>query len=260
MLVLSRRPNQKILLPGIDTTIQVVSIKGGAVRLGIDAPPEVTILREELQERPAERGARDAPAESAESRLRELRHSLRNRLNGMTIGLALLRKQVTAGSREDLERTIALIDAEMQMLRQQVEGEAAKKPAPPQAAIRKTPRALLVEDDQNERELLAGFLRLSGFAVDTAGDGCDALDYLRTGERPDVVLLDMGMPRCDGATTAREIRRDSAYAGLRIFAVTGHPATDYDLDMGPRGIDRWFNKPLDPAALLRELAQELGAD
>jgi CheY-like chemotaxis protein len=116
----------------------------------------------------------------------------------------------------------------------------------------------LVEDEENERELLAGYLRLAGFAVDTAGDGCDALDHLHAGERPDVVLLDMSLPRCDGATTAREIRRDPACAGLKIFAVSGHSPNEYKLDRGHGGIDRWFHKPLDPAALLRELTQELG--
>jgi DNA-binding response OmpR family regulator len=71
------------------------------------------------------------------------------------------------------------------------------------------------------------------------------------------VLLDMGLPRFDGAATAREIRRDPANAGLRILAVTGHTPDDYDVDQGPGGIDRWFQKPLDPVALLRELNGEL---
>ena len=118
-------------------------------------------------------------------------------------------------------------------------------------------KALLVEDDQNERELLAGFLRISGFDVDTAGDGCDALDRFLAGTRPDVVLLDMGLPRCDGAATTREIRRDPSWAGLKIFAVTGHSPDEYDVDQGPRGIDRWFSKPLDPVALVRELTREI---
>src|SRR5437870_3923833 len=54
MLVLSRRLNEKILLPTINAAIQVVEIKRGVVRLGIDAPPEVKILREELHDRAAE--------------------------------------------------------------------------------------------------------------------------------------------------------------------------------------------------------------
>src|SRR6516162_1158813 len=257
MLVLSRRPNEKVLFPSINTAVQVVSIKGGSVRLGIEAPPEVTILRAELQDRAAERGATTPLAEPAESRLRGLRHLLRNRLSVTTVGLGMLRQQARAGLSDELEPTIAKIEEDMHLLRQRLESEAATTPSPPPQPSRKARRALLVEDDQNEHELLAGFLRLSGFAVDTAGDGCDALDHLQVGERPDVVLLDMGLPRCDGATTAREIRRNPACAGLKIFAVTGHSPEEFDLDQGPRGIDRWFSKPIDPVVLLRELTQEL---
>ena len=258
MLVLSRQPNEKVLFPSINTAVQVVSIKGGTVRLGIEAPPEVTILRAELQDRTAERGATTRLPEPAGSRLRGLRHLLRNRLNITTVGLGLLREQARAGLSDEMERTIAKIEEEMQRLQQRLESEAAQTPSQPPKPARKTRKALLVEDEENERELLAGYLRLAGFAVDTAGDGCDALDHLRAGERPDVVLLDMGLPRCDGATTARQIRRDPACAGLKIYAVSGHSPNDYDLDRGPGGIDRWFHKPLDPALLLRELTQELG--
>lgn len=51
MLVLSRRLQEKIVIPGLDVTIQVVSIKPGSVRLGIEAPPEISVLREELRDR-----------------------------------------------------------------------------------------------------------------------------------------------------------------------------------------------------------------
>jgi carbon storage regulator CsrA len=57
MLVLSRRLPEKIHFPGIDVVIQVVAIQGGRVSLGIDAPPGVTVLREEVQD-PACRGQR----------------------------------------------------------------------------------------------------------------------------------------------------------------------------------------------------------
>ena len=54
MLVLSRRLNERIVLPGLNVTIEVVSIKGNSVRLGITAPDGVTILREELLDGPAD--------------------------------------------------------------------------------------------------------------------------------------------------------------------------------------------------------------
>jgi len=52
MLVLSRRINETIVLPGLKTTIRVVSVGGGRVRLSIDAPRDVTILRQELVKSP----------------------------------------------------------------------------------------------------------------------------------------------------------------------------------------------------------------
>jgi carbon storage regulator len=51
MLVLSRRATQKIVLPELGITITVVAVKGGVVRVGIDAPAQVTVLREELLQR-----------------------------------------------------------------------------------------------------------------------------------------------------------------------------------------------------------------
>ena len=56
MLVLSRRLNEKVVLPGLGVTVQVVSVKPGVVRLGIDAPPQVRVLRAELLGRPAPDG------------------------------------------------------------------------------------------------------------------------------------------------------------------------------------------------------------
>ena len=53
MLVLSRRLTEKLYFPGIRLIIHVLSVRRGAVRLGIEAPPEVTILREEVQSPPA---------------------------------------------------------------------------------------------------------------------------------------------------------------------------------------------------------------
>ena len=62
MLVLTRRPHEKIVLPGLHVTIHIVAVKGGTVRLGVDAPPEVQVLREELidQSRAAAEHGRNA--------------------------------------------------------------------------------------------------------------------------------------------------------------------------------------------------------
>jgi two-component system, OmpR family, response regulator len=254
MLVLSRRPNEKIVFPTLGVTVQVVALKPGLVRLGIDAPHDVTVLREEVLERTLQAG-QAAIGQPPIQQLQQLNHLLRNRLNSTTIGLALLRRQMQAGLRDGMESTLAKIDSEINSLRQQVEGTLdAIQPRPPT----RPRKALLVEDDQNECELLAGFLRLAGLEVITAHDGCDALDYLRRDGRPDVMLLDMILPRCDGLSTVKAIRKEPSLAGLKIFAVTGSSPTQFPVPHGPEGVDRWFAKPLNPEALLNELHRELG--
>jgi carbon storage regulator CsrA len=258
MLVLSRKLKERIILPTVGTTVQVLGIKGGVVRLGIEAPPEVTVRREEVQDRVAQGGAEGRHPEgraSAESGRDKLLPRLRDRLTTAGMGLGLLRLQLDTGLTDEARATIAALHTDFQLLHGVV-GEVANRLAEPPAAIRQQ-KALLVEDNANERELLATLLRRSGLQVDTAGDGADALDYLRSRGRPDVVLLDMGLPRVDGPTTVREIRRDPACAGLKIFGVTGHAPDEFDLDQGPAGVDRWFQKPVDPAVLLHDLTELL---
>jgi carbon storage regulator CsrA len=66
VLVLSRRLGEKIVLPSLGITVQVVAIKGNVVRLGISAPDDVTVLRQEVLERgDAPAGTLDAPCPAA---------------------------------------------------------------------------------------------------------------------------------------------------------------------------------------------------
>jgi CheY-like chemotaxis protein len=141
-----------------------------------------------------------------------------------------------------------------------LEAESSPTPTAKTSAKTKRPwRALLVEDNANESNLLAGYLRMTGFEVETAGDGADALDYLHSHDRPDVVLLDMLMPRCDGPTTVGRIRRDPHLDGMKIYAVSGTSQKRFDLQTGPGGVDRWFTKPVDPRELVRQIDSELAA-
>ena len=98
---------------------------------------------------------------------------------------------------------------------------------------------------------------MAGLEVDTAGDGVDALDYLHTHNKPDVVLMDMALPRCDGPTAIRAIREDPAYADLKIYAVTGQAPGRFGLEGGSQGVNRWFKKPLNAEDLLRDLRSEV---
>ena len=91
MLVLSRRLNEKLLIPGIRTAIQVLSIQGGQVRLGIDAPPEIAVFREEIYKCDPEESASDKGAAAPRDRIAAL---LRNRLARLALGLDRLQRQM----------------------------------------------------------------------------------------------------------------------------------------------------------------------
>jgi carbon storage regulator CsrA len=250
MLVLSRRLNEKVLFPGIRVAVQVVGVRNGLVRLGIEAPPEVKVLRGELQ--PQEAGQ---PPQEAQN-LRPVNDLVGKRLEVARAGLAELQRQLAAGWTREAETTLRKLEEDFRLLQRRLAGEL--EPTPPARGYRRT--ALVVEDSPNECQLLALFLRRLGLDVVTAGDGTDALDYLRHRGRPDVVLLDMKLPRCDGATMVRAVRRDPALAGLKIFAVSGHDPEEFDLDQGPGGVDRWFHKPVDPDHLVHDLNEELNRD
>jgi len=258
MLVLSRRVNEKIVLPGIDTTIQLLSTKQGLVRLGIDAPAEVAVFREEVWDRrktplPTKKLLEDS---FARARLHELNHLLRNRLNSANLGLAVLRQQMIRGMVPEADKTLLKLEEDFRSLREQAEHLVEKTLNPPPATpAGHTFRALVVEDDSNERELLAGFLRFAGMDVATAGDGTDALDYLKQKGGTDVLLLDMMLPRTDGAATIQAIRSDPQLHDLKIFAVTGYTPDRFNVKQGPDGVDRWFRKPVDLQALLQGLGQ-----
>jgi carbon storage regulator len=60
MLVLSRKPNDGVVLPGLGITVRVLSVKGNTVRIGIEAPHDVQVVREELLELPLPEVAADA--------------------------------------------------------------------------------------------------------------------------------------------------------------------------------------------------------
>jgi carbon storage regulator CsrA len=119
MLVLSRRLNEKILIPGMHIAIKVVGLKAGQVRLGIEAPPHVTVLREEVPDRIAEWGAVPLPAAiepSAEMKLRKVNQLLRHRLRAGSADLKLLRRQLDLGMSDEVQVTLDKMEEEFQLL------------------------------------------------------------------------------------------------------------------------------------------------
>jgi CheY-like chemotaxis protein len=98
-----------------------------------------------------------------------------------------------------------------------------------------SPELLLVDDDQELRELLAVTLRERGFSVVTAGNGQEALDRLRSAALPAAVLLDLNMPTMNGWQFCAAKKADAALKALPVIVLSAaankDPASPYYLDV-----------------------------
>lgn len=111
-------------------------------------------------------------------------------------------------------------------------------------------RVLVVDDSEVIRRLIAVNLELEGFEVFLAEDGQECLDVVER-VSPDVVTLDVVMPRLDGFATAARLRSGSATQGLPIVMVTAC-AQEGDLARGRElGVEAYLTKPFEPEELVR---------
>jgi carbon storage regulator CsrA len=120
MLVLSRRPKEKILFPSIHTEIEILGMKNGQVRLGIEAPPEISVIREELAGN-TESDCGENQAGGDPDATREARHQIRNRLNDAGLMLAVLRGQIKRGDWERAEQTMAKLEEDFRLFKGELE-------------------------------------------------------------------------------------------------------------------------------------------
>jgi CheY-like chemotaxis protein len=109
-------------------------------------------------------------------------------------------------------------------------------------------RILIVDDDPDIREVLSDLLSGMGHEVRTACDGLAALDLLRSGPQPAVVLLDMMMPRLDGEGFLKAIRLTPEIAPGRIVVVSGDPSARRKA--AELGAAEFLAKPVELDALL----------
>jgi len=141
--------------------------------------------------------------------------------------------------------------------------EAASAPdgadAPEPVAVRLRPlRVLLAEDNPVNRKVAVALLTRQGHAVTVAGDGAEALDLVR-GERFDVVLMDMQMPRMDGLEAARRIRALPGTRGaVPIVALTANALAGDAERCLAAGMNDYVPKPIVPEALAAALARQCG--
>ncbi len=108
-------------------------------------------------------------------------------------------------------------------------------------------RLLVIEDNHDGREMLASVLRLSGHEVHAAATGAEGIEIAMR-ERPDIVLLDIGLPDLDGFYVGRELRQRLG-AAVRLVALTGYGQPQERKRTREAGFDAHVVKPVEPAAL-----------
>jgi len=114
----------------------------------------------------------------------------------------------------------------------------------------------VVDDSPSIRLLIRTNLELAGFEVEESVDGNACLAHLAdTDELPDVITVDVMMPKLDGVATAAAIRSDPRTAGIGVVMVTtqNHPA---DVQRGMKaGVDAYVTKPFDPDDLVSTVTE-----
>ncbi|HWN03252.1 MAG TPA: response regulator, partial [Candidatus Dormibacteraeota bacterium] len=108
-------------------------------------------------------------------------------------------------------------------------------------------RVLIVEDNDDAREMLRHLLEQAGHEVHEAVDGLAGLDRTLA-LRPDAAVIDIGLPGLDGYEVARRVRA-AGHADVLLVAVTGYGQSGDRQRSGEAGFDAHLTKPVDPLAL-----------
>ena len=136
-----------------------------------------------------------------------------------------------------------------------VEQRAAPRPEPAASASTMLPRRILVVDDNQDAAIsLATLLKLRGYETHTAYDGMEAL-LAAAAFKPEVALLDIGLPSLNGFEVARQIRAQPWGKNTVLIALTGWGQDEDRLKSGEAGFDGHLIKPADFSALQKLLAE-----
>lgn len=177
---------------------------------------------------------------------------------GLGIGLALVRRLVelhggnvyaeSAGPGEGSTFTLHLPCIE----------QVSETKAPPMDTQEETkPAVLLVEDNDDGREMMAMMLSCYGYPVQHAADGFQGL-ATAAASRPDIALVDIGLPGIDGYEVARRMRANPETHHIKLIALTGYGLADDQRRVMDAGFDMHLVKPVDVDQLLRAISECLG--
>jgi DNA-binding response OmpR family regulator len=116
-------------------------------------------------------------------------------------------------------------------------------------AVEDGAKVLIVEDNDDVRSMLSTFLGSKGYAVTSAAAAVEGVSAaVRT--RPDLILMDLGLPDADGLSAVRAIRSDAGLVGVPILIVTAYDTMQFRAEAVDAGCVGYMVKPVDPQQLL----------
>jgi CheY-like chemotaxis protein len=222
----------------------------------------------ELQVRAEERDARlDLAAEEAEGRkdkfLATLAHELRNPLAPISNAVQIIRGK--AAAELTVQWACDIVGRQIGVMTRLIDDLLPRLPAVGAAgeglaagAGAAPLRVLVVDDEKSSAETLAALLEIKGFEVRLAHDGVAALEAAEA-FLPEVVLLDIGLPRLDGFAVAQRLRDRPHLRDALLIALTGYGDADTRARAARAGFDSHMTKPADVERLLPMLADPQAA-
>ena len=119
------------------------------------------------------------------------------------------------------------------------------------------PTILVADDDKDNRAIMSAALTAAGYRVLLACDGLEAIDAALR-ERPDLILLDMSMPRLSGWDAIKRLKSAPQTAAIPVFAFTAHALAGDELRTREAGCDGYVAKPCIPRDVVAKIAQAVG--
>lgn len=253
MLVLSRRENERILLPAVQTSIQVVRIGGSIVRLGIDAPSHITVIREELARQPEEPASNgdttrstssqgtmreettQPPAQGNQARMSEEYQDL---LHCMAFACELVDQLLAEGQIAEAQETVRKVQSHLRQFQQvqQAKRDSDSRRKTEQRPENRDPKvAVVINCGGRDDSSLSAVLRKSGYSIRAFRNGCEAIDYLFAHPRPGLVVLETS----DGHPAARGTLRSTREAPddkRRAAPSAKEGAAEAEITVGPQGV------------------------
>jgi two-component system cell cycle response regulator DivK len=118
-------------------------------------------------------------------------------------------------------------------------------------------KILLVEDNEMNRDMLSRRLIRRGFQVVFAIDGQQGIDFARS-ERPDIILMDMGLPVVDGWEATRRVKADAATRSVPVIGLTAHAMSGDREKTIEAGCDDYDTKPVEFDRLIGKIERLIG--